>query len=112
MRFGVTEAFYRLLRAEERLQNLKQDLELAEEFLRTTETRLAAGDIARVEVVRARVEAAQATSRFRAAGAAVRLARAALNVRLGRPQGDAIAITGQLKAPPLATPVEEVREVA
>lgn len=110
--FSVRKAFYGLLRAEERLRHVQQDREFAADFLRTAETRLAAGDVARVEVVRARVEAAQTATQVQAAAAAVRLARAALNVQLGRPQSEAIAISGDLKVPPLTQPVEDVRRAA
>jgi cobalt-zinc-cadmium efflux system outer membrane protein len=110
--FNVRRAFYGLLHAEERLRHVQQDRESAAEFLKTAETRLAAGDVARVEVVRARVEAAQNATQVQAATAAVRLARAALNVQLGRPQGEVIAVSGDLKVPPLTQSVEDVRLAA
>ena len=110
--FHVRKAFFGLLHAEERLRHVQQDRESAAEFLKTAETRLAAGDVARVEVVRARVEAAQSANEVQAAAAAVRLARAALNVQLGRPQGEAIALSGDLKVPPLTQSVEDVRLAA
>ncbi|MFO7694718.1 MAG: TolC family protein [Vicinamibacterales bacterium] len=110
--YTVRKAFYGLLHAEERLRHVQQDREFAADFLRTAETRLAAGDVARVEVVRARVEAAQSATEVQAATAAVRLARAVLNVQLGRPQGEAVAIAGDLKVPPLTQPVEDVQLAA
>jgi cobalt-zinc-cadmium efflux system outer membrane protein len=110
--YGVRQTFYALLRAEERLRHVQQDRDLAADFLKTAETRLAAGDVARVEVVRARVEAAQAANQVQAATAAIRLARAALNVQLGRPQGEALAVTGSLRLPPLTSPVDDIRLIA
>ncbi len=110
--YNVRRAFFGLLHAEERLRHVQQGRESAAEFLKTAETRLAAGDVARVEVVRARVEAAQSATEVQAAAAAVRLARAALNVQLGRPQGEAIAVSGDLKVPPLTQSVEDVRVAA
>jgi cobalt-zinc-cadmium efflux system outer membrane protein len=110
--FDVRRTFFALLHAEERLRHLRQDRDLAADYLKTAETRLAAGDVARVEVVRARVEAAQAATHVQAAGAAVRLARAALNLHLGRPQGEVTAIAGDLRAAPPPEPVDEVRRVA
>jgi cobalt-zinc-cadmium efflux system outer membrane protein len=110
--FNVRRAFFALLHADERLRHVQQDRDLAADFVKTAETRLAAGDVARVEVVRARVEAAQAANQVQAATAAVRLARAALNVALGRPQGDPTAIAGDLKAVPILQPLEAVRQAA
>ena len=66
--FNVRRAFFGLLRAEERLRHLQQDRNLVADFLKTAETRLAAGDVARVEVVRARVEAAQAATEVASGG--------------------------------------------
>jgi len=110
--FNVRRAFFGLLRAEERLRHLQQDRDLVADFLKTAETRLAAGDVARVEVVRARVEAAQATTEVQGAAAAVRLARAALNVQMGRPQGEPIIVSGDLRVPPLNRSVEDLRRDA
>ncbi len=110
--FNVRRAFFGLLRAEERLRHLQQDRDLVADFLKTAETRMAAGDVARVEVVRARVEAAQAATQVQGALAAVRLARAALNVQMGRPQGEPIAIAGDLRVPPMTESIEELRRAA
>lgn len=110
--FQVRRAFFALLHAEERLRHLEQDRDLAADFVQTAQTRLAAGDVARVEVVRARVEAAHAANQVHAAAATVRLARAALNVQMGRPEGDPIAIAGDLRAVPAPLPIEEVRQLA
>ena len=110
--FNVRRAFYALLLAEERLRHLQQDRDAANDFLKTAETRLAAGDVARVEVVRARVEAAQSASQVQAGTAAVRLAAASLNVSMGRPQGEPVAIAGDLRAPMLTESRDVIRQVA
>ncbi len=110
--FEVRRAFYALLQAQERLRHIEQSRELAGGFLKTAETRFAAGDVARVEVVRARVEAAQASTQVQTAMSAERVARAALNVRMGRSQGEPLAIRGDLRLPPVSVPIEDLRLAA
>ncbi len=102
--FQVRRAFYELLLAEEKLAYARQDQELAEDYLKMAEVRLAAGDVAKVEVLRARVEALSAANAVRAAASEVSLARARLNVHLGRGKDAPIRIAGQL-----ATPFAELR---
>jgi cobalt-zinc-cadmium efflux system outer membrane protein len=112
LRFQVKRAFYGLLHAQERLRSAQQDLELSESFLKTTEVKFGAGDIGRVEVLRARVEAAQAANTVRAATSAVRFARAALNVFLGRTQSAPLEIAGELRQPRKDYKAEELQRLA
>lgn len=102
LKFAVTEAFYRLLVAEERLALIREDLRLSESFLEQTRQKLELGDVARVEALRAELEAAQAASAVEAAAGAVELGRADLNYLLARPPAEPIAIRGALKQPPVA----------
>ena len=102
LRFAVTEAFYRLLVAEERLALMQEDLRLSESFLDQTRQKLELGDVARVEVLRAELEAAQAASAVSAAEGGVELGRADLNYLLARPPATPIAVRGALKQPPVA----------
>ena len=55
--FQVKQAFYNLLLSQEKLKYAQQDLELAQDFLKKAEVKFDAGDIAQVEVLRAKVEA-------------------------------------------------------
>ena len=112
LRFQVKQTFYDLLHAQERLRYAQQDLEFSDSFLKTTEVKFGAGDIARVEVLRARVEAAQAANTVRAATNAVRFGRAALNVLLGRAQSAPLEIVGELRQPHKDFQPEELQRLA
>jgi cobalt-zinc-cadmium efflux system outer membrane protein len=101
--FDVTQAFYRLRLAEERLALAEEDLRLSESFLEQTRQKFELGDVARVEVLRAELEAAQAASALTIAQGDVDLGRAGLNYLLARPPSAPVAIRGAL-AQPLALP--------
>jgi len=60
--FHVKQAFYGLLLAQEKLKYAQQDLELAQDFLKKAELKFDAGDVAKVEALRARVESAKAAN--------------------------------------------------
>jgi cobalt-zinc-cadmium efflux system outer membrane protein len=97
--FQVRRAFYELLLAQEKLAYAKQDLELAEDYLQKAELKLAAGDVGKVEVLRARVEALSAANAVRVAVNDVNLAKARLNYHLARGKSAPIQIVGQLQIP-------------
>ncbi len=54
--FQVKQAFFRLLLAQEKLTYVQQDLDLSQDFLNKAQVKFEAGDVAQVEVLRARVE--------------------------------------------------------
>jgi cobalt-zinc-cadmium efflux system outer membrane protein len=110
--YQVKETFYGLLLAEEKLKYARQNLELAEDFLKKAEVKLAVGDIAKVEVLRARVEASRAASAVRAAENERRLAAAALNFLLGRRKYEPLEIRGEMKKPFIELDVDELRQRA
>jgi outer membrane protein TolC len=93
----VKEAFYGLLLALERSSYSERDLALSEEILGMAQLKFSAGDVAQVEVLRARVETLQATNAVRAASDAEKIARARLNSVMARPVGAPLTVTGQLK---------------
>jgi outer membrane protein TolC len=97
--FQVRRSFYGLLLAQEKLACAKQDLELAEDYLQKAELKLAAGDVGRVEVLRARVEALSAANAVRVTVNDVTLAKARLNYNLARGKSAPIQIVGQLQIP-------------
>ncbi len=97
--FSVRETFQRLLLAEERLKLAEEDRALAERFSAQTAEKLAAGDVGRVELLRAEVEAARAAAAVTAAQNEVALGRARLNHWLARPADSPISIQGRLGAP-------------
>jgi len=99
--FQVKQAFYGLLLTQEKLTYAERNQELALDFLEKAELKYEAGDVAQVEVLRARVEAATAANEVRAATTDVRLAKATLNYLLSRKKYDPIEIVGELKRDPV-----------
>ncbi len=110
--FQVTEGFYALLLAGEQDGYARLNLELAQDFLAMTEAKLAAGDVPRVEVVRAGVEVARATNEARKAEAGVRLARARVNALLARAPTDPLEPVGELRTPLLSLELDRLRASA
>jgi outer membrane protein TolC len=110
--FHVRRSFYELLLAEEKLAYAKQDLELARDYSQKAELKLAAGDVARVEVLRARVEALRAANAVKVAMNDVDLAKARLNYHLARGRSAPIEIAGQLQIPFIDLNLEELQAEA
>jgi len=94
VRFSVQESFYRLLLAQEILRYAEQDRDLSRDFLDRATIKFQAGDVAEMEVVRARVEAAKAVNAVRVAANELRLARARLNVAMSRSPTEPLEIKG------------------
>jgi len=94
--FQVKEAFYRVLLAAEKRKYALQDLELARDFLEKAQTKYEAGDVAKLEVVRAGVEASKAATAVKLAENDVLLAKARLNYLLGRAKLDPLEVQGDL----------------
>ena len=104
--FQVKQAFYGLLLAQEKLKYAQQDLELSQDFLQKAEIKYSAGDVAKVEVLRARVEASKAANEVRSAANDVRLGKAMLNFLLARKKYAPIEVKGQLKRPSISLDVD------
>ena len=94
--FQVKDAFYSVLLAVEKRSYALQDLELARDFLGKAEAKFEAGDIARVEAVRAGVEVSKAATAVKLADNDVLLAKARLNYLLGRNKFEPLEVTGGL----------------
>jgi outer membrane protein TolC len=107
--FQVKGAFYGILIAQEKLKYAEQDFELAQDFLNKAEVKHAAGDIALVEVLRARVEASKAANAVRVAGNEVRLAKAQLNFLLARRKYEPLDIRGDIKRPFVSLDLEQLK---
>ena len=97
--FQVRSSFYELLLAQEKVALARRDQEMAEDFLQKTELKLAAGDVGKVEVLRARVEALRTANVLKTATREEELARARLNYHLARGRSDPIRIEGKLQIP-------------
>jgi len=97
--FQVNEAFSSVLLAQEKRSYAAHDLDLARDFLEKATAKHEAGDIARVEVVRAGVEASKAATAVKLAENDVLLAKARLNYLLGRAKLEPLEIRGGLVRP-------------
>ena len=104
--FQVKQAFYGLLLAQEKLKYAQQDLELSQDFLQKAEIKYSAGDVAKVEVLRASVEASKAANEVSSATNDIRLSKALLNFLLARRKYAPIEVKGQLKRPSISLDVE------
>lgn len=94
----VKQAYARLLFAQESLRHAAQDAEAAGVLLKAMQTRFKAGEIARVEVLRAEVERDKSLRVVSSAEGRLRQEKGRLNVLMGRTAQEAIAIQ------PLALP--------
>ncbi|MBM3285626.1 MAG: TolC family protein, partial [Candidatus Aminicenantes bacterium] len=110
--YQVKQVFNGLLLAQEILKYAEQDLELSRDYLLKAEIKFEAGDIAQVEILRARVETAKAENSVRAAANEVRLARARLNFLLARGKYETLKIRGQWKKKGPAFTLDELKERA
>jgi outer membrane protein TolC len=110
--YQVKQSFYALLLAQEKLKYAKQDLELSQDYLQKAELKYDTGDVAKVEVLRARVEAAKAANASKQASNEVRLSKAYLNFLLAKKKYDPLEIKGELRHPPIALSLEELKERA
>lgn len=110
--YDVTATFYTLLLAREKVTYAQQNLALSQDFVEKTELKFGAGDVPRVEVVRARVVAANAVSELRRAESDESIARERLNFLLARPGSAPLQLSGQLKAPPVTYEVDQLAEWA
>lgn len=110
--FLVKEAFYSLLLAQEQMQYAQRDRELSEEFLNNAELKQTAGDVAQVEVLRARVEALRAANAVKVAANYVSLVKARLNYLLARRKYTPLQIAGDLRLPFVELDLEQLKQEA
>jgi outer membrane protein TolC len=106
--FQVKQAFVGLLLSQEKLKYAQQNLELARDFLQKAEVKFDAGDVAKVEVLRARVEASKAANEVRAAATEVRLSKAMLNYLMARKKYAPLEIEGNLSRAPISLDMDQL----
>jgi cobalt-zinc-cadmium efflux system outer membrane protein len=112
LEYQVKEAFYGVLLALERRTYAGQDLDLARDFVEKAEAKFQAGDVARMEVLRAGVEASKAATALKLAESDVLLAKARLNYFLGREKFEPLEVKGDLVREPVPIDVEALRSRA
>jgi cobalt-zinc-cadmium efflux system outer membrane protein len=110
--FQVKQAFYSLLLAQEKLKYAQQNLELSQNFLQKAELKFEAGDVAKVEVLRAHVEASKAANEVKIAENEVTLTKAVLNFLLARKKYEPLEIKGKLKRSFISLKIEDLKQKA
>jgi outer membrane protein TolC len=110
--FMVKQAFYGLLLSQENQKYAQQNLELSQDFLEKAQFKFEAGDVAKVEVLRAQVEVAKAQNALRRIHNEVQLAKANLNYLMARRKYEPLEIQGELKAKPAALDYEILKKRA
>lgn len=93
----VKEAFYLLLLVREQAKYASENLGYAQDFLHKAVEKYESGDVSKLEVLRARVEAARAKNQQKTALNQIKLAKTRLNFLLAREKHQPIEITGSLK---------------
>ncbi len=93
-------------------QDLEQSKTLAEDFLKKTEARYEAGTAARFDVIKAKVDLAQAENGLIANERAISVARAGLNRLLGRMPGAPIEAAEALEVPAALPPLAGLETLA
>ncbi len=110
--YQVKLAFYRLILNLERLDYAGKNLELTQDFLDKTKVKFEAGDAAQVDVIRAQVEMAKATSEIRLVSNEVVQNKADINFLLGRNKNNPLEIEKEIRQPVLLPDLEELIQQA
>jgi cobalt-zinc-cadmium efflux system outer membrane protein len=108
----VKVAYDRVLFKVKRHEHIRQNLQLAEDFLHKAQLRLEAGDVPQLEVLRAEVEAGRAANRLTQARNELAIARAELNTLMAQQSSTALEIDGELEFQPVKLELEPLRQVA
>jgi len=108
----VEVAYDRILLQHAKLSYSETAAQLAGAFLEKARLRLEAGDIRRLEVLVAEVEAGRAVNRLSQARSDLAVARAELNTLLGRGLGRSLTISGQLTLQKRSLSLEALQKLA
>jgi cobalt-zinc-cadmium efflux system outer membrane protein len=108
----TSQTYDSVLMALRHRQNLEEGKRLADDFLKKTEARFQAGTTARLDVIKARVDVAQAENDLIASEREVANARASLNRLLARPLGAPLAVADSLAVPEDLPPLDQLEAAA
>jgi len=108
----TAEQYDSLLVAVRHHADLADSRQLSQEFLKRTQDRFTAGTAAKLDVIRAQVDVAQAENQLIANERTIANARAALNRLLNRPLGAPIAPVDSLFVPPLLPSLDAIEQYA
>lgn len=93
-------------------EDLQQSKQLAADFVQKTQARFLGGTVARVDVVKAETDLAQAENDLFASDRAIATARASLNRILGRSGGAPIETTTTLEVPGPIAPIDALEKLS
>lgn len=96
LKLEVSESYDRVLLYRRQLELAELDLELAQDVVRRIQSRLAAGDVTDLAVLRAQVEAGQASNRVTEVRNDLAAAEAALNTLLARDPRSPLILAAEL----------------
>jgi outer membrane protein TolC len=108
----AAQAYDAILVALRHREDLQESKQLASDFVQKTNARFLGGTVARVDVVKAETDLAQAENDLIANDRAILTARAALNRVLGRAGGAPIETTDTLEVPGPIAAIESLEKVA
>jgi outer membrane protein TolC len=108
----TAEAYDAVLVALRHQADLEEGRRLTQEFLDKARVRYAQGSVARLDVIKAQVDDAQAENALIATGRDLANARAALNRMLGRLLGAAIQLADTLVVPPALPALAQLDSIA
>ncbi len=108
----AAQAYDAILVALRHREDLEQNKELASDFVNKTQARFMAGTVARLDVVKAQTDLAQAENDLITNDRAIATARASLNRILGRMGGAPIETTDTLAVPGPLAAIETFERVA
>lgn len=108
----AAQAYDAILVALRHRDDLQQSKDLASDFVQKTQARFLGGTVARVDVVKAETDLAQAENDLISNDRAIATARASLNRILGRSGGAPLETTDTLEVPGAIAAVESLESVA
>jgi len=108
----VKTAYDRVLLGRKLLEYAEENLRLARDFLEKAEVRFEAGDVSRLEVLRAEAEVGRAENRVTIARNELSVPKAELNTLLAREIRAPFDVTGELTFRPVEVDLELLKKVA
>lgn len=108
----TAQAYDAILVALQHEEDLEQGKQLSSEFLAKTRERFKGGTVPKLDVLKAKVDLAQAGNELIANQRVIATSRAALNRVLGRLAGAPIDATDSLEVPDQLPPVETLQKIA
>ncbi len=110
--FATAQAYDAVLVAARHGEDFREAKALAQDFLAKTQARYRAGTAAKLDVIKAKVDLAQAENDLIANDRAVATARAGLNRLLARPLGAPVEATDDLAAPLRVPDLDSIERLA